>query len=150
MKQQACLASCSIPAHKIPGFGNVYSMGKASHWPQALWLLSSHPQAKACSGSMWVRVHVGGGCPRNWCGLTGCRFILALRSRNFSCTALVQWNLYAEPRTAPQPPQKSVIHQMAFERGHPSVCPLENPWLYQQNSLVAVLLEAESCSGGHS
>lgn len=102
-------------------------------------------QAPCGSESVWELA-----APGTDVGWTGCSFILVLHSRNFSCIALVQWNLYAEPKTAPQPPQKSVIHQMAFERGHPSVCPLENPWLYQQYSLVAALVEVESCSGGHS
>lgn len=43
--------------------------GQSFTLPQALWLPSSHPQAKASSGSVWAGVHVGVGCPRSWWGL---------------------------------------------------------------------------------
>lgn len=146
MKQWACLASCSIPAHKIPYIARAKPHTGPKHSGCSAHMHKQRPvQAPCGSESMWELA-----APGTDVGYTGCSFILVLRSRIFSCIALVQWNLYAEPKTVPQLPQKSVIHQMAFERGHPSVCALENTWLYQQNSLVAVLLEVESCPGGHS
>lgn len=77
-------------------------------------------------------------CPRAGRGLDWL-FLLILCVRNFSGVVLVQWNSDAEPKIAAQLPQKSVIHQMAFARGHPSACPLENPRQRLRSSLVAAL-----------